>query len=287
MLKDKLKTVLIIGGTGTLGKELVSRFLNLDYKVIVMSRDEEKHYWMQQDYPNNENIKFKIGDIRNYSDVCSVIKDAQLVINCAAIKQVPLSEYNPMQAVLTNIIGLANIVRAISEHDYLVDTVVSISSDKACNAISVMGMTKAIGEKIIIAASKSIPKTRFICLRCGNFSSSNGSVVELFRKQIDKGGPVTVTHKDMIRYFVELVEVCNMLIVALSEARSGEIYITNVNEVRIMDLVKQMIGEKDIKIKFIGIRPGEKLKEEMISKQETEHCIIRNGYKVIQSCLTI
>jgi len=288
---DKRNTVLVIGGTGTLGKEVVARFLAMDYKVVVMSRDEEKHYWMQHEYSGNDNIDFKIGDIRNYSDVCLAVKDAHIVINCAAIKQVPLSEHNPMQAVLTNIIGPMNIVRAITEHSFPVKTVVGISTDKACDAIGVMGMSKALGERIMIAANKGNSKTKYIVLRCANFDSSNGSVIELFRKQIEKGGPVTVTHKDMVRYFVKVEEICDMLTEALANARAGEIYVTNAREVKIIDLAKLMIADQDIKINYIGIRPGEKMREILISENEqaSGRCIIRNGYKVIQPeiCLTI
>lgn len=283
----KRNSVLIIGGAGTLGKVLVAKFLDLDYPVVVMSRDEEKHYWMRQEYRGNPNIDFKIGDVRNYADVCDALKGVDIVINCAAMKQVPISEYSPMQAVLTNIIGPGNIVRAIEEHGYSVDTVIQVSTDKACNPYSVMGMTKALGERITISGNKSSPKTRFICIRCGNFSSSAGSVVELFKKQIEKGGPVTITHKDMVRFFVDLDDVAQMLFTALAYAKPGEIYVTNVQETNILELAQKMIGSLNIPIEFIGVRPGEKMKEELVSQYEQERCIHRNGYTVIQPCLTI
>jgi FlaA1/EpsC-like NDP-sugar epimerase len=277
-----LDPVLVIGGTGTLGRVIVDRFLELGYSVLIMSRDEQKHYWMRQEYKGNKNIDFKIGDIRNYANVCTAIKGMNIVVNCAAMKQVPISEYSPMEAVLTNVIGTANIVRAIEEHNYPVKTVIAISTDKACNPYSVMGMTKALAERIITAANKSIPKTRFFCLRCGNFGSSNGSVVELFRKQIEKGGPVTVTSPDMVRYFVDVEEVSKMLFAALMDAKPGEIYLSNVKEVKILELAKQIVSGQDIKIEFTGIRPGEKLREELISAQEKSRCLIRKGYTVIQ-----
>ena len=283
----KPKSVLVIGGAGTLGRVVVRRFLELGYKVLVMSRDEEKHYWMRQEYNGNGCIDFKIGDVRDYANVCGAIKGVDIVVNCAAMKQVPISEYSPTEAVLTNIFGTMNIVRAIEEHGYPVDTIIHISTDKACNPYSVMGMTKALGERIIISGNKATSKTRFICLRCGNFSSSNGSVVQLFRKQIEDGGPVTITHPDMVRYFVDLEDVCTLLFTALAYAKPGEIYITNVREVKILELAQKMIGGLDIKIEFTGIRPGEKLKEELVSANETSRCITRNGYTVLQPCIMI
>lgn len=274
--------VLVIGGTGTLGKALVARFLKRSDHVVVMSRDEEKHYWMQEEYRGVDHIEFKIGDIRNFADVCAAMKHAHIVVNCAAIKQVPLSEANPMQAVLTNVVGTANIVRAIQEHDYPVQNVVSISSDKACNAISAMGMSKALGEKVVIAASRTLLKTRFIILRCANFNSSNGSVRELFRLQVEHGGPVTVTHSDMVRYFVDVETVCDMLFEALDHAKTGEIYVTPAEQVRIMDIATQSIGDRDIAIEFIGVRPGEKLAEELVSQHEFKRCVARGAYTVIE-----
>lgn len=279
------KKVLVIGGAGTLGKVLVSKLLKLNCKVTVMSRDEEKHYWMKEEYSGNKNITFEIGDIRNYTSVNVALKSQDIVVNCAAMKQVLISEYNPMEAVLTNVIGAGNIVSAIKEHNYSIDTIVSISSDKACKPFSVMGMTKALSERIIISGNKVASKTRFICLRCGNFVSSNGSVMELFNKQIKNGGPVTITHPDMLRFFVSLDEVCDMFFTALKEANPGDIYVTNVKKIKILDLAKRMIGGLNIKIKFIGIRPGEKLCEELISEYEQPYCIKRGKYRIITSLL--
>jgi UDP-glucose 4-epimerase len=204
------KKILVIGGTGSLGKIFVNRVLSgklgTPKKIIVMSRDEAKQHQMRMSYlhklvateeviyNNFKNcLEFRIGDVRNYADVCSAIRDADIVVNAAALKQVPTCEYFPSQAVLTNCMGPVNIVRAIEENDYPVDTVITVSTDKACKPVNVMGMTKAIQEKIIIAANILNPKTRFICVRYGNVLASRGSVIPLFHEQIRKGGPLTVT----------------------------------------------------------------------------------------------
>lgn len=273
---------LVIGGAGSLGKVVVKRLMAHGDQVVVMSRDEEKHYWLRQEYRGRKNIDFIIGDIRNFRNVCSAVKDADIVINCAAMKQVPISEYSPMEAVLTNVIGVGNIVQAIQEHDYPVKTVLSVSTDKACNPFSVMGMTKALGERIIISGNQAAPRTKFICIRCGNFVSSNGSVMELFEKQINAGGPVTVTHSDMVRFFVDVEDVATMLFTALKYAKPGEIYVTNVKEINILHLAQDMIGEEDIEIEFTGVRPGEKLKECLVSEYELPYTTQRNGYTVIK-----
>ena len=179
------KTILVTGGTGSLGKTFVRRVLTGELgtpkKVIVMSRDEAKQHDMRMSYlhklvatdeviyRNFMNVlEFRIGDVRSYADVCSAVKSADIVVNAAALKQVPACEYFPTQAVLTNCLGAANIVRAIEENGYPVDTVVAISTDKACKPVNVMGMTKSIQERIIVAANILNPHTRFICVRYGN-----------------------------------------------------------------------------------------------------------------------
>ena len=149
-------------------------------------------------------LEFRIGDVRSYADVCSAIQDADLVVNAAALKQVPTCEYFPVQALLTNCIGAANIVRAIQENNYKVDTVIGISTDKACKPINVMGMTKSIHERIFISANILSPSTRFICVRYGNVLASRGSVIPLFHEQIKKGGPLTITDKEMTRFLLSL-----------------------------------------------------------------------------------
>jgi UDP-glucose 4-epimerase len=294
----KEKTILVIGGTGSLGKVFVRRILSGELgtprKVIVMSRDEAKQHEMRMSYlhklvatdeviyRNFMNIlEFRIGDVRSYADVCSAVKKADIVVNAAALKQVPSCEYFPTQAVLTNCLGASNIVRAIEENDYPVDTVIAVSTDKACKPVNVMGMTKAVQEKIVIAGNIQNPKTRFICVRYGNVLASRGSVIPLFHEQIKKGGPVTVTVAEMTRFLLSLNQAVDTLCMALREARRGEIYVPLVPSARVINVARALIGKRRIEIKITGIRPAEKMHEIMVSEEEAQHCVKRGNYYAI------
>ena len=185
------KAILVTGGTGSMGSTLVRRVLSNELgtpkKVIVFSRDEAKQHEMRMSYLHRREatdevifrnfmnvLEFRIGDVRSYPEICLAVRDADIVVNAAALKQVPTCEYFPEQAVLTNCIGAANIVRAIQENRYKVETVIGISTDKACKPVNVMGMTKALQERIFIAANILNPDTRFICVRYGNVLASRG-----------------------------------------------------------------------------------------------------------------
>ena len=194
------------GGTGSLGQVLVRRLLAGDVgvprKVIVLSRDEAKQHEMRLGYQHRrvstdeviyrnfeQALEFRIGDVRSYGDLCSALRGCDVVFHCAALKQVPTCEYFPEQALLTNCVGATNLVRAIGEHQLPVETVVGISTDKACKPVNVMGMTKALAERILTAANVLNPATRFVCVRYGNVLASRGSVVPLFLEQIRRGRP--------------------------------------------------------------------------------------------------
>ncbi len=292
------KTVVVIGGTGSLGKVFVKRALSGELgtpkKIIVMSRDEAKQHQMRMSYlhklvateeviyNNFKNcLEFRIGDVRNYADVCSAVRDADIVVNAAALKQVPTCEYFPSQAVLTNCIGPANIVRAIEENGYPVNTVVTVSTDKACKPVNAMGMTKALQEKIIIAANILNPKTRFVCVRYGNVLASRGSVIPLFHEQIKKGGPVTVTVPDMTRFLLSLDQAVDTLFAAIRFAKRGETYVPIAPAATILNIAKALIGKRKIAIKITGIRPAEKLHEIMVSEEDAMHCVRRGNYYAI------
>lgn len=296
------KTILVTGGTGSMGKQFVHRVLTGELgtprKVIVFSRDEAKQHQMRMDYlylsaatdeviyRNFMNVlEFRIGDIRNYADVCSAVKSADIVVNAAALKQVPACEYFPAQAVMTNCLGATNIVRAIRENDYPVDTVIAISTDKACKPINVMGMTKAIQERIIISANILNPSTRFICVRYGNVLASRGSVIPLFVDQVKKGGPLTITVPEMTRFLLSLDQTVDTVFAALQGAKAGETYIPSVPSATIINLAKALIGDQPIKIEVTGIRPGEKMHEILVSEEEINHTIKRGDYYVILSML--
>lgn len=296
------KTILVTGGTGSMGKTFVRRALTgemgIPKKIIVLSRDEAKQHDMRMSYlhklvatdeiiyRNFMNVlEFRIGDVRNYADVCAAVKSADIVVNAAALKQVPACEYFPAQAVLTNCIGASNIVRAIEENGYPVSTVIAISTDKACKPVNVMGMTKSIQERIITAANILSPKTRFICVRYGNVLASRGSVIPLFHDQIRNGGPVTVTVPEMTRFLLSLNQAVNTVFMALCEARRGETYVPNAPSATVFNIAKALVGNRRIEIKVTGIRPGEKIHEIMVSEEEANHCVKRGEYYAIRPML--
>lgn len=298
----KDQTILVTGGTGSMGKKLVHRLLSGEQgtpkKVIVLSRDEAKQHDMRLSYLNRRAttdevifnnfvnvLEFRIGDVRSYEDVSSAVRGADIVINAAALKQVPTCEYFPLQAVMTNCAGAGNIVRAIEEHRYSVKTVVGVSTDKACKPVNVMGMTKAVQERIFVAANILNPKTRFICVRYGNVLASRGSVIPLFHEQIRNGGPVTITAPEMTRFLLSLDDAVDTVFAAVREARPGETYVPRAPSATVLNIARALIGERNIDIRTVGVRPGEKMHEILISEEEIHHCARRGDYYAIQPML--
>lgn len=298
----KGKRILVTGGTGSMGKTFVHRVLSgklgTPKKVVVFSRDEAKQHEMRMAYLHRtvttdeviySNFKsvleFRIGDVRDFGDICSSVKDADIVVNAAALKQVPTCEYFPGQAIMTNCLGAHNIARAIEENNYPVQTVVGISTDKACKPVNVMGMTKSLQERILIAANVFNRKTRFICVRYGNVLASRGSVIPLFHDQIRHGGPVTITAPKMTRFLLTLEDAVDTVLAALKEAKAGETYIPTAPSASVVNIARALIGRRRIPIKVTGIRPGEKLHEILVSEEEVHHCIKRGRFYVIRPML--
>ena len=296
------KTILVTGGTGSLGKVLIHRLLSGEVgtpkKVIVLSRDEAKQHEMRISYLNRKAptdeiiynnfqriLEFRIGDVRDFHSVSSALQGVDIVFNAAALKQVPSCEYFPFEAVKTNIAGPENIVRAIRELKLPVDTVVGISTDKACKPVNVMGMTKAIQERVFITANLDCPKTRFICVRYGNVLASRGSVIPLFHEQILAGGPVTITTPDMTRFLLSLDQAVDTIFAAVKGAKRGETYIPRVPSAKVTDIAQSLIGNRQIKTIITGIRPGEKVHEILVSEEEAHRTITRGKYYVIQPIL--
>ncbi len=292
------KRILVTGGTGSLGQVIVRHLLGCEMgkpsKIIVFSRDEAKQHYMRVLYLKRpastdeviyNNFKrlltFRIGDIRDLASVSEAVSEADVIIHTAALKQVPSCEYFPYQAVLTNVIGAQNIVRAIHESNKSVKTVVGVSTDKACKAINVMGMTKALMERIFIEANIDCPKTRFICVRYGNVLASRGSVVPLFLDQIARGGPITITVKEMTRFLLTTEQAAKTIFDAIRYASPGEIYVPQVPSARITDVAEALMNKKKIKINYTGIRPGEKIHEVLVSEEERYRTIERGRYYVI------
>jgi UDP-glucose 4-epimerase len=281
-----------------MGKTFVHRVLSGEQgtprKVIVYSRDEGKQHEMRTWYMHRAAVtdevifrnfmnvlEFRIGDVRDYDDICTAVRDADIVVNAAALKQVPTCEYFPEQAVLTNCIGAQNIVRAIQQHGYPVETVIAISTDKACKPVNVMGMTKAIQERIFVAANVLNPQTRFICVRYGNVLASRGSVIPLFLDQIQNGGPVTLTVPEMTRFLLSLDQAVDTVFAAVREAKRGETYVPNAPSATVINIAAALIGERRIGTSVIGIRPGEKMHEIMVSDEEASHTVRRGNYYAI------
>ena len=290
--------VVVTGGTGSLGKVLVRRLLSNELgrpsKVIVFSRDEAKQHSMRIEYLHQRSatdeiiyrnfeqlLEFRIGDVRDFHSVASVLRDTDIVFNAAALKQVPTCEYFPYEAVRTNVGGPENIVRAIRELGLGVKTVVGISTDKACKPVNMMGMTKAIQERLFICANLDCPETRFICVRYGNVLASRGSVIPLFHDQIRNGGPITITTSDMTRFLLTLDQAVDTVFAAVRKARRGETYIPRVPSARVVDIARALIGERKIETVTIGIRPGEKVHEILISEEETHRTVDRKAYYAI------
>lgn len=292
------KRILVTGGTGSLGQVLVRRLLTGEIgrpaKIIVFSRDEAKQQNMRLEYKQRriatdeviyrdqkDILEFRIGNVRDFASIASAVQDVHVVLNAAALKQVPTCEYFPFEAVMTNIMGPQNIVRAIRETGAAVELVVGISTDKACKPINVMGMTKALQERIFITGNIVLPHTRLICVRYGNVIASRGSVIPLFKEQISHGGPVTITLKEMTRFLLNLDDAVDTIFAAVQTAKRGEMYVPRVPSARIVDVATVLIGERDIPIVYIGIRPGEKIHEILVSEEERFRTVERDGYYVI------
>jgi UDP-glucose 4-epimerase len=300
MLKDK--KIVVTGGTGSLGRKLVQRMLSGDHgkpgQIVVFSRDEAKQHAMRLTYQQlgratdeviyrdlERILQFQIGDVRDYHSVCTALQGADIVFNAAALKQVPTCEYFPYEAVRTNIEGAENIVRAIRQYRLPVKIVVGISTDKACKPVNVMGMTKAVQERIFIRANLDCPDSRFVCVRYGNVLASRGSVVPLFHDQISRGDEVTITTTDMTRFLISLDEAVDTIFAALKDGKRGETYIPDISSARVVDIAEVLIGDRPIKTRIIGIRPGEKVHEILVSEEESHRTFRRNGYLVIASIL--
>ena len=288
------KRILVTGGTGSLGKMLVRRLLSNEMgtpdKVIIFSRDEAKQHEMRMVHKRmrqateeiiyrspDDVLEFRIGDVRDFDTVSAVMREVDVVLNAAALKQVPTCEYFPFEAVRTNVHGAENIVRAIQLHDLPVDTVVGISTDKACKPVNVMGMCKALQERVFVQGNMRCEQTRFVCVRYGNVLASRGSVVPLFRDQILSGGPVTITSTDMTRFLLSLEDAVDTIFAAVSSARRGETYIPKVPSARVVDIAAVMIGERAIDLVVTGVRPGEKLDEILVSEEEAFRTVERSS----------
>ena len=277
----KDKKIIVTGGTGSIGSEIVRRVLQYDPEVVrILSRDESKQFELEQEIGNLDNVRFLIGDVRDKDRLNRAFEDVDVVFHAAAMKHVPACEYNPFEAVKTNVVGTQNVIDAALDNG--VGKVIAISTDKAASPINTMGATKLLSEKLIIDANfyKGHRKTVFSCVRFGNVMGSRGSVIPLFEKQIKDGGPVTVTDPKMTRFMMTIPQAVDLVFKATKMTQGGEIFIFKMPVVKLGDLANVMIehlapkcGYKPeaIQIDTIGIRNGEKVYEHLMNEEEARY----------------
>ena len=277
------KSLLITGGTGSFGKAFVKIILQKwpDIKrLVIYSRDEQKQFVMAQEYPFDKYpmIRFFIGDVRDFERLKTALKGIDIVIHAAAMKHVPIAEYNPMECVKTNIMGAENLINACLEGD--VSDVVALSTDKAAAPINLYGATKLVSDKLFIAANniKGSKKIKFSVVRYGNVMGSNGSVVPFFLQK-KKEGVLPITDASMTRFNISLTEGVQMVLFALENAWGGELFVPKIPSYRIMDVAKAVGPECEHNI--VGIRPGEKIHEEMITTSDSFSTYDMGKYYVI------
>lgn len=285
MNQIKGKTILVTGGTGSFGLFIVNRLLKLGAREVrVLSRDEKKHYDMRIQFAKEKRLTFITGDIRDLQRVRQAIKGCELVFQAAALKHVNNCEIHPYEAVLTNVVGVQNVIIAAVEAG--VERFITVSTDKAVKPVNVMGMSKALQERLVIAANQfpGNSRTKFSCVRYGNVMSSRGSAIPFFRHLIAKNKAITITHTEMTRFLLTLDDAIDLVIFAANRMKGGEIYIKKAPAVRIMDLARTLAESAGVKFRheIIGMIPGEKLHEILISEEEMARAHDLPGYFVVE-----
>ncbi len=290
MLDLNNKRIFIAGGTGSWGNELTRQILERydPQEIRIYSRGEIRQWEMKKQFGNNPKLKFIIGDVRDVERTRMSLKNIDFAFHLAALKHVPVCEENPNETVLTNIIGTQNIIRGAIANN--VGTVVQISTDKAVDPLSLYGITKSCAERLIIAANNEVTTTRFVCVRGGNVIGTSGSVVPLAREQILSKGKVTLTDERMGRFFLNLKDAISLIFKSIEDSVGGEIFVMKMPAAKITDLLDVMINalaDKEIPIEKIGIRPGEKIHEVLISRYDTGRVIDEGDYFIILPLINI
>lgn len=278
------KSVLITGGTGSFGKMFVKTILERYpdvRRLVIYSRDELKQFEMQQDYPFSKypQVRFFIGDVRDAARLKRALNDVDIVIHAAALKQVPTAEYNPDECIKTNIGGAQNLIDATLASN--VKVVVALSTDKAAAPINLYGATKLVSDKLFIAANniKGKQDIRFSVVRYGNVMGSRGSVIPFFRKVASETGVIPITHKDMSRFNISLEDGVEMVLWAIENAMGKEIFVPKIPSYNIETMAKAIAP--NVKLDYVGIRPGEKIHEEMITESDSYNTIEFDRYYAI------
>ena len=272
--------ILVTGGTGSIGSEIVRQLLHHGVKTVrVFSRDETKQYEMRQRC-DDERLRFLIGDVRDLDRVRRAMDNIDYVFHVAAMKHVPACEYNPFEAVQTNVIGTQNVITAAAEKG--VKTVLAISTDKAANPTSTMGATKLLAEKLITGASRYIKNTKYCCVRFGNILGSRGSIIPTIKNQLAQGKPITITDKRMTRFFITAQKAVEFGLARALDSPPGKIHVPKMKAMLVLDLIEVLMESAPTipwAIEDVGIRPGEKLHEELatLAEMATEEVSITEG----------
>ncbi len=268
-------TVLVTGGTGSFGKRFVETLLleKTPHKLIVFSRDELKQHEMRQQFPDRPDspMRYFIGDVRDKDRLMRAFHDVDIVVHAAAMKQVPACEYNPFEAVQTNIMGAKNIIDVAIDSG--VRRVLAVSTDKAVSPVNLYGATKLVAEKLFVQGNTYAGGrgTRFACTRYGNVVGSRGSVVPLFQEQVMREGRITITDPQMTRFWLTLDQGIQFVIKCIEQMDGGEVFVPKIPSMRLMDLADAVAG--DCRKEIIGIRPGEKVHEVLLSADEARHAV--------------
>lgn len=276
------KIVLLTGGTGSFGQKFTEIMLKKYFPktIRIFSRDELKQWEMEKKFNDNEHLRFFIGDIRDKDRLRRAMEGVDVVIHAAALKQVPLCEYNPFEAVKTNILGAQNIIEAALDHN--VKKVFALSSDKAVNPVNLYGATKMCMEKLFIAANAYVGpnrQTKMSCVRYGNVVGSRGSVIPLFKKQ-KAGGKISITDERMTRFWLTLERGAEFVIKCVGIMRGGEVFIPKIPSMKITDLKQALAPECETEL--VGIRPGEKIHECLMTEDEARHTLEFDDFYVIE-----
>lgn len=277
-------SILITGGTGSFGRQFIRTILayHNPKRIVVYSRDELKQFEMHKQKPfDDPRMRYFIGDVRDSGRLYRAFDGIDLVVHAAALKQVPACEYNPFEAVMTNVIGAQNIIDAAINRN--VKRVVALSTDKACAPVNLYGATKLCSDKLFVAGNAYVGSrgTRFAVVRYGNVMGSRGSVIPFFAKLLESGAKeLPITHKDMTRFWIRLDAGAKLVITALETTLGGELYVPQIPSMKITDLAEAMAP--GIPLKEVGIRPGEKMHELLISKEDARYTVKMDTYYIVK-----
>ena len=276
--------ILITGACGSVGSALVKRLLDDGHTVCAFDQSEDGLFKLDQELKENSSGQLKsfLGNVRDEGRLRRAMEGVKIVFHCAALKHVYISEYNPFEAMQTNIVGTNNVIQAAIAAD--VERVVITSSDKAVNPTSTMGATKLLGERLFIAANHfaGSHRTKFSCVRFGNVMNTNGSVLQIFKRQLDNNLPLTITSIDMTRFFISMSQAVELCINAAKRMVGGEVFVMSMGSCDIMSLAKAVSGSRPFQFVEIGHKPGEKLYEELVTESEAPRTVLdKNTYVVL------